>query len=159
MDTDAILAEREKTHGDYDDTARVVMRLVGVLSEEATEHLTYVQYHSLHMIMLKVARIIAGDANFKDHWDDIAGYAKLVVDRCTTDEEMDNEALPIALDPKEDYAVEDHQRESLGKTACSCIPGRCLVDGGYVPKYVYCRQAEEMPTRRDDPFDWQATPS
>jgi hypothetical protein len=36
-----------------------------------------VQREAMHMIMLKIARIISGDNNTHDHWDDIAGYAKL----------------------------------------------------------------------------------
>ncbi|WP_257617167.1 hypothetical protein [Campylobacter pinnipediorum] len=30
------------------------------------------------MIAHKIARILAGNPNYKDHWDDIAGYATLV---------------------------------------------------------------------------------
>ena len=35
------------------------------------------------MIALKLSRILSGQSNFKDHWDDIAGYAKLGSEACT----------------------------------------------------------------------------
>jgi hypothetical protein len=31
----------------------------------------------------KIGRILAGNPSFRDHWADIAGYAKLVADRCS----------------------------------------------------------------------------
>ena len=34
------------------------------------------------MIALKLSRILSGQANFKDHWDDISGYAKLASEAC-----------------------------------------------------------------------------
>ena len=41
------------------------------------------QRESLDMIAHKIGRILAGDPDFRDHWDDIAGYAKLVADKCS----------------------------------------------------------------------------
>ena len=35
------------------------------------------QKESLEMIVHKIGRILAGDPSFQDHWDDIAGYAKI----------------------------------------------------------------------------------
>jgi hypothetical protein len=35
------------------------------------------QIEALEMIAHKIGRIIAGDPDFDDHWDDIAGYAKI----------------------------------------------------------------------------------
>lgn len=34
------------------------------------------------MIAHKIGRILNGDPNYRDSWDDIAGYAKLAADRC-----------------------------------------------------------------------------
>ena len=36
------------------------------------------QQEALEMICHKIARIVAGNPNFVDHWRDIAGYATLV---------------------------------------------------------------------------------
>lgn len=88
MDTDVLLAERKSTHGEYRDDARCAMLLLDVVASEedlridrGQAPLSEIQRHSLRMIQHKVARILAGDAWCQDHWDDIAGYAKLVSDR------------------------------------------------------------------------------
>ena len=39
------------------------------------------QSEALDMIMTKIARVINGDADHVDTWNDIAGYAKLVAER------------------------------------------------------------------------------
>ena len=39
------------------------------------------QQEALDMIAHKIGRIINGDPDYADSWDDIAGYAKLVGDR------------------------------------------------------------------------------
>jgi hypothetical protein len=38
------------------------------------------------MIAHKIGRIINGDPDYIDSWDDIAGYAKLVADRLRSDD-------------------------------------------------------------------------
>lgn len=79
---EAILAERGKTHGDFTDNARVMQALKRIVhSEVGWDRLTDVQREALHMILHKVGRIISGNPNTHDHWDDIAGYAKLVSER------------------------------------------------------------------------------
>ena len=81
---EAILTERKKTHGDFSDHARVTQRLKAVFMGEATlcnAELSDVQREAVSMILHKIGRIVAGNPNVKDHWDDIAGYAKLVADR------------------------------------------------------------------------------
>lgn len=76
------LDERQKTHGDFSDHARITQRLKAVIEEELIlRHernqppLNYKQRESIDMIEHKVGRIIAGNPDFADHWDDIAGYA------------------------------------------------------------------------------------
>lgn len=79
---EAILAERGKTHGDFTDNARVMQALKRIVhAEVGWDKLTDVQREALHMILHKVGRIISGNPNTKDHWDDIAGYAKLTSER------------------------------------------------------------------------------
>ena len=39
------------------------------------------QRESIHMILVKLSRILYGKHDHVDHWDDIAGYATLVVNR------------------------------------------------------------------------------
>jgi hypothetical protein len=87
--TAAILQARGKVHGNFTDHARITSKLKDVVLEECRDRnlrgqppLTLEMRESLDMIMHKVGRIIAGKADHDDHWDDIAGYARLVADRC-----------------------------------------------------------------------------
>lgn len=82
--TEALLAERGKTHGDFGDHARIAQDLKVIVREENDLRpgrnqlmLTHAQLESLEMICHKIGRILAGNADYHDHWDDIAGYAKL----------------------------------------------------------------------------------
>ena len=170
--TTAMLQERHKTHGSYDDDARCAMRLIDELAyEEAlrSEPLSFAQRHALHMILHKIARIVAGRADFKDHWDDIAGYAKLVADRCVTLEEptgcADDCVHPSHRHGRPGRREDDHQEENpykvervtltdvrtpvngadvlgINKPPCHCAGTACMVDTGHAPRYVYCKKAE-----------------
>lgn len=86
-ETAALVAERGKTHGDWDAHATCAQDLKDTLSGHLKRRgasrspLTAMQLEALDMILHKVGRIVAGDPNFKDHWDDIAGYAKITADR------------------------------------------------------------------------------
>lgn len=81
--TEALLSERGKTHGDFTDNARVMQALKKIMeAEPGWQRLNDIQREALQMNAHKVGRILCGNPNFKDHWDDIAGYAKLVADRC-----------------------------------------------------------------------------
>lgn len=80
----ALTAERGTTHGAFSDHARYTQQLKGVAyraynerSKRGQPPLTNQQKESLEMILHKVGRILAGDASFADHWDDIGGYAHI----------------------------------------------------------------------------------
>lgn len=77
-----LLDTREATHGDYRETAAHAQALKFVMHEApGWKKLSAVQAESLHLIATKIARILSGDPNQKDHWDDLAGYARLVSER------------------------------------------------------------------------------
>jgi hypothetical protein len=79
METESILAERAKTHGSYKVHARITQDLKSVMQvQEKWAYLSNSQREALEMIVHKIGRILAGNSNFADHWDDIAGYSKLV---------------------------------------------------------------------------------
>ena len=76
---DAILAEREKTHGSFSTHANCTQLLEDTFYSFKLSHFyNSVMREGLHMIFHKLGRIAAGCATHKDHWDDIAGYATLV---------------------------------------------------------------------------------
>lgn len=74
--TSQILEERQKTHGDFETHAVIAQRLKEIVRDNDGE-LSDQQREALDMIVHKVARILNGNPNHKDHWDDIAGYAVL----------------------------------------------------------------------------------
>ena len=82
MKTEQILQERGKTHGSFDNNASasqaIKQALEDTMNKSAVE-LSSVQAEALHMIAHKMARIVSGDPNEVDHWQDIAGYSQLVV--------------------------------------------------------------------------------
>ena len=85
-DTEQLTGERNNTHGNFEDNARVAQTLKNYFKIEVARRamrqqppLTFRQLDALDMIAAKIGRIIAGDPNFVDHWDDIAGYAHIAV--------------------------------------------------------------------------------
>ena len=73
-----MLQERAKTHGQYAKTAETSQKLkTAMMLSKNWPRLTEPQAEAIEMIASKLARILNGDPNFRDHWDDIAGYAQL----------------------------------------------------------------------------------
>lgn len=79
-----LVAERATTHGKWADTARLACGLKAELDAalmrragRGQQSLSPAQREALDMILAKVARIVSGDPNHPDHWDDIEGYARL----------------------------------------------------------------------------------
>lgn len=76
---DNILEERGKTHGQYPKQARCSQALKYVLrTGDKFNQLSGEQLESLELICMKMSRIVNGDPNHKDSWDDISGYATLI---------------------------------------------------------------------------------
>lgn len=82
METKELLAARGKTHGDFTHHAEITQNLKCRMHRyENWDKLSNEQREALEMIMHKIGRILAGNPDHKDHWADIAGYAKLVEER------------------------------------------------------------------------------
>lgn len=86
ISTELLISSRETTHGNFVNTARYIQQFKHVMrSAQSDRHrenrppLTPQQAESLEMILHKAGRIISGDPNVADHWDDIAAYAKLAL--------------------------------------------------------------------------------
>jgi hypothetical protein len=94
--TEELLIERGKTHGEYTDHARCTQNIMRAIQSEMNwERLSDIQKESLHMFAHKIGRIATGNPDIHDHWDDIAGYAKLVSDRIPKPE-VDTETQAMA---------------------------------------------------------------
>lgn len=81
MTIQKILKERQKTHGEFKTHAQISQKLKAVLWEHGYQELDADQIEALEMICHKIARILNGNPNHKDHWADIGGYATLVANR------------------------------------------------------------------------------
>ena len=81
---ESMLDERGKRYGVFTGHAEVTQALKSVMRfelEQRSRLLKADQQEALDMIAHKIGRIINGDPDYADSWDDIAGYAKLVGDR------------------------------------------------------------------------------
>lgn len=80
-----ILVERGNKYnlnGTYYDHAKLTQDIKNRLREHpGWSKLSADKMESLDMIVHKIARILNGDSNYKDNWDDLQGYAKLVSDK------------------------------------------------------------------------------
>lgn len=78
QDVQDLLTERGRTHGKYAEQAVITQQTKDLWRKHpGFDKLTPVQRDVLEMVAHKVGRILAGNPNFKDHWDDIAGYSML----------------------------------------------------------------------------------
>lgn len=79
---DKILDDRGKKYGKFKDHARITQELKTIMHTcKKWPYMEPDQHEALEMIAHKIGRILNGDPNYADSWDDIAGYAKLVGDR------------------------------------------------------------------------------
>ena len=73
-----LIQERKSTHGSWKHQASLAHDLKECMHKTvAWPTLSAMQKEALDMIALKTSRIIIGNADEPDHWDDIAGYALL----------------------------------------------------------------------------------
>ncbi len=73
---------RGATHGDYTLMADRIQRIKSAMhSGPRWDDLNAGQREALELIATKIGRIVCGDPNFRDSWDDIRGYTQLVLDR------------------------------------------------------------------------------
>lgn len=79
LHVDAILVEREERYGGFSFNAAISQGVKSALrSGRQWNTLRPEQKEALEMIANKLCRIVAGKADYRDSWDDIAGYATLV---------------------------------------------------------------------------------
>ena len=75
-----ILQERGRDYGSYEKVAATAQRLKAVMRKgKGCEWMPDAHRESVDMICSKLARLAHGDFNKIDTWQDIAGYATLVV--------------------------------------------------------------------------------
>ena len=85
-----ILNQREKEYGSFRRISRIAQDLKIAVIEPALNSSSGIadyQREAIEMICSKMARVAEGDNNKIDTWQDIAGYATLVVDILKKEEE------------------------------------------------------------------------
>lgn len=88
VDVNKILEDRGKTHGDFKHQSELSNMLKLAVRNYPDSKWSYInpyQRESIEMICHKLSRILVGDPNEVDHWDDIAGYATLVANQLRED--------------------------------------------------------------------------
>lgn len=84
-DARALTQMRGSVHGNWMDQARTAQEFKSaargaILRRPPSIYQPSIQGHhieAVEMILVKLSRILNGDPNHEDHWDDIAGYAHL----------------------------------------------------------------------------------
>lgn len=83
-----ILQQREGTHGLYSEVCSISQGIKTTMQIGVNwRYLKAEQRESLEMIANKIGRILSGNSDFIDHWQDIAGYAALIVKEMEDDEQ------------------------------------------------------------------------
>jgi len=85
-DVQTTLQERGKTHGSWEDNAKIAQDLKAKFREiKQYENLTFVEKEALDYIAQKISRVISKGGGFVDDWRDIAGYATLTMEWLQTE--------------------------------------------------------------------------
>lgn len=80
--SEALLSERKRTHGNFEDNARVSQSIKRIMREQpGWLSLTDVEREVMDMIALKFSRMLSGRSLEKQHWEDVVGYAKLALNQ------------------------------------------------------------------------------
>ncbi len=78
-DIDKMMTERGTRYGEFESHAMVTQQLKNVMQAHPNwKSLDEHHKEALDMIQHKIGRILNGDPTYRDPWDDIAGYARLV---------------------------------------------------------------------------------
>ena len=73
-----ILQERQSTHGSFAEAATMVQRIKTIMRAAPNwDKLSNAQREALEMTQHKIGRILHGDPNHLDSWQDAQGYMKL----------------------------------------------------------------------------------
>lgn len=77
--TEVLLVQRGEKYGDVDAQAKTFDDIMKAIAPPGSNWSTLAprQRQSLNVIALKISRIMHGDPDYDDNWDDIAGYALL----------------------------------------------------------------------------------
>ena len=79
----ALLADRHTTHGDFDQNAIYAQELRSLFrSSPRWPEIPPVQREALDNIATKLSRILSGQGDCAQHWEDVEGYSRLAREAC-----------------------------------------------------------------------------
>ena len=86
MQTTDLLQTRQSTHGDFHENAIYAQQLRALFrTSPKWPQIHPVQREALDNLATKLSRILSGQAECRQHWEDVAGYAHLALDACLRD--------------------------------------------------------------------------
>lgn len=93
----SLIAERQRTHGDFEQQAEFSQYLKGLMRERLdTDRATLPMREAMEMICLSMSAIAMGDCTKVAHWRDIAMHAQLAVNMLERAQEANE---PVRLPP------------------------------------------------------------
>lgn len=113
-----LLGERQKSHGSYAEVSGTCQAIKRTMrNTSGWDYLANEQAEALEMIAMKIARILSGNANFADHWEDIEGYARLVSNELERERVADilEQSIKNAIGPT-DLDEGNHDEQSTATT-------------------------------------------
>lgn len=85
----ALTKARGPVHGNFAEGATITQGVLALVqSGSSWPRMSAAKKEAIHMIIHKIHRIVTGNPDHKDHWDDIGGYGQLGADDCA-------EAAPV----------------------------------------------------------------
>ena len=97
MSIDDLLKDKEATHGVFDDMAALAQTVKAIMRRGRNwESLPNPSKEALEMIATKIARILNGDASEAEHWNDVAGYARLRANAFSSNQSLESGISSIA---------------------------------------------------------------
>ena len=78
---DEILIDRKSTHGDFKKSADIEQGLKDIFRTGSNwSNMESYKKITLDMIAMKISRILEGDSDFLDHYNDIVGYTTRTIE-------------------------------------------------------------------------------
>jgi hypothetical protein len=79
-----LLSARQVTHGNFADNARYAQAIKALFQSSPTwATMPDIHREAMDFIASKFARILSGQADCLQHWEDVEGYAALAKQACT----------------------------------------------------------------------------
>ena len=80
----ALVNERQTTHGQFSQNAIYGQQLRSLFrSSPRWPQIPAVQAEALDMMATKLSRILSGQGDCAEHWEDLEGYARLAREACS----------------------------------------------------------------------------